>query len=70
MNPVQLFSQVYIYFFLYSSDIITSYYVAYVYIFMLFVYVIKLLLGTAVGRYPIRFILSECVSYLGERGAM
>ena len=39
-----LLSQVYIYFFLYSSDIITYYYVPRVSIFMLFVYVIKLVL--------------------------
>ena len=29
--------------------------------------VIQLLLGATYGRYPIKFILPECVSYLGER---
>ena len=43
MDPVLFLSQVYIYF-LYSSDIITYYYVPHVYNFMLFVYVMKLLL--------------------------
>ena len=43
LNPVQLLSQVYIYF-IYSSDIITCYYVPHVYNCMSFVYVIKLLL--------------------------
>ena len=42
-DPVELLSQVYIYF-LHSSDIITYYYVPQVYNFTLFVYVIKLLL--------------------------
>ena len=43
MDPVYLLSQVYISF-LYSSDIITYYYVPHVYNFMLFVYVIKQLI--------------------------
>ena len=41
MDPVYFLSQVYIYF-LYSSDIITYYYVPHVYNFMLFVYVINI----------------------------
>ena len=28
------------------------------------------LLGQAIGRYPIKFILPEFVSYLGERGVL
>ena len=31
---------------------------------------IRISLGPVVGRYPIKFILPECVSYLGDRGVL